>query len=193
MANSDCFGLEIGTGDKPHSFPGIKMVYTDLVTRVGIDKELDANKKFPFKDNTFNIVCAYGVLEHVTDFYFTINEIHRVLKEDGIFLCDLPHFASSVYFWEGDHKRMGHSRIFHSYVEEMSDKAMRGQSQNRRFELVDFDYVINFGKILKPLLGKKKRFKWYEYYFARVLPFNIDMIYFKLKKKGFFRDEKTIQ
>jgi len=40
----------------------------------------------PFEDNTFDIVYAANVLHHV-DFDLTLDEIKRVLKPDGMFVC----------------------------------------------------------------------------------------------------------
>ncbi len=178
----EMLGLELGTGDKPQEIKGYRILHTDKFPRKGI-KYLDADKPFPFQDNSFDLVIAYGVLEHFNDFYFTINEIHRVLKVGGLFKCDFPQFASVQYFWEGDDKRMSHSRIFHSYVEEFGDKGMRQQSQNRRFELKRFDYTITFGRVLKPIINAIG-FRWYEAHLARTMPLNIDFVYFDLVKKG---------
>jgi len=179
-------GLELGTGDKPQYPKGIKvMIHTDKFPQSKGIKKLDANKKFPFPNNYFDVVIAFGILEHVEDFYFTVNEIHRVLKLNGLFKCDLPHFSSSQYYWEGDHKRHGHSRIFHSYIEE-GDKGMRGQSENRRFELKKFDFCVFYGKIIKPLINFIG-FQRYEKRLARTLLFDIDFLFFDLIKKGFWK------
>jgi len=183
---SERVGLEIGCGLNPTYIEGTKILHSDLIKRKGIDLALDANKRFPFEDNYFDLVIAYGILEHVKDFYFTVNEIHRVLKEGGLFKCNLPYFASAIYHWEPDHKRAGHSRIFHSYLRDGNERSMSGMSENKRFILERFDYCMTLKKAIKPfidLIG----FKNYENYFARVLPFNIDMIWFDLRKKGFWQ------
>ncbi|MBP42752.1 MAG: hypothetical protein CL528_13340 [Aequorivita sp.] len=186
-------GLEIGAGDKKTKMKGVKFIHTDKFPQSKEVIKLDVDKKFPYPDETFDVVCAYGMLEHVEKFYFTVNEIHRVLKKGGMFLMDFPHFSSAQYYWEPDHDyRLGHSRMMHSYVEWFGDKGMRGASQNRKFTIERFDYVMTLGKITKKIIGHKRRFLFYENFFARGFsPLQIDFIYFDLRKDGFWNENKS--
>jgi len=179
--------LNIGCGVKPLKRKGYKIINSDKYKNEFTNSTFNAEKRFPFKSNTFDLVIIDGVLEHLSDFYFSVNEIHRILKKEGVLECCVPHFASSQRHWESDHKRAGHSRMFHSYTESEGDKSMRESSQFRKFELIEVRYCINFGTILKPIIDKVIGFKQYEYFFARVLPFNIDIIFFVLKKRGFWK------
>jgi ubiquinone/menaquinone biosynthesis C-methylase UbiE len=62
------------------------------------------NKKFflingdaenlPFKDSQFDVVYSIGVLHHTPDTQKGINEIHRILKEDGIAVVMMYHRLS---------------------------------------------------------------------------------------------------
>lgn len=46
----------------------------------------------PFKDETFDAVISFGVLEHVPYDYESLKEINRVLKPNGLFFClNLPN------------------------------------------------------------------------------------------------------
>jgi SAM-dependent methyltransferase len=45
----------------------------------------------PFKNNTFDQVVSFEVLEHVTDYRQYLNECHRVLKPDGLFVVSTPN------------------------------------------------------------------------------------------------------
>lgn len=47
-------------------------------------------RSIPFADNEFDVVFSSSVLEHVTDLPTLQNEIHRVLKPDGIAVHVLP-------------------------------------------------------------------------------------------------------
>lgn len=72
---------------------------------VGIDYDIDSLKKhenisykirgniseLPFKDNSFDIVTANMVLEHVMDPESTFKEINRILKPHGIFIFHTPN------------------------------------------------------------------------------------------------------
>lgn len=61
----------------------------------GIDVKIcDINKKFPFKDNFFDVIISNQVIEHVenTDHFFS--EIHRVLKPNGCAIISTQNLAS---------------------------------------------------------------------------------------------------
>jgi len=61
-----------------------------------IKQDLDKNTKLPFRDNFFDIVFAFEVLEHLQFPEKIINEIKRVIKPDGIILISLPN----DYTWD---------------------------------------------------------------------------------------------
>lgn len=48
------------------------------------------NEKIPFADKTFDIVVSNQVFEHIDNFHKPLEEIRRVLKDDGIFICIFP-------------------------------------------------------------------------------------------------------
>ncbi|TFG24878.1 MAG: class I SAM-dependent methyltransferase [Promethearchaeota archaeon] len=45
----------------------------------------------PYRSNTFDLVSALDVLEHIADDEKAIKEIKRVMKEDGISVISVPH------------------------------------------------------------------------------------------------------
>jgi ubiquinone/menaquinone biosynthesis C-methylase UbiE len=47
-------------------------------------------QNLPFKDSLFDKIFALEVLEHLMTPKKAVEEIHRVLKKDGIFICSLP-------------------------------------------------------------------------------------------------------
>ena len=51
------------------------------------------NNKLDFPDCMFDTVTAIAVIEHIFDPYFIVGQIHRVLKEDGIFIANVPNIA----------------------------------------------------------------------------------------------------
>lgn len=61
-----------------------------------IKKDLN-NEKIPFKNEFFDVVIAGEIIEHVFDTDFLLEEIHRVLKNDGILILSTPNIAS----WHG--------------------------------------------------------------------------------------------
>jgi ubiquinone/menaquinone biosynthesis C-methylase UbiE len=62
--------------------------YTRVRNRGGDDVEviLPNYHKLPFTDESFDIVVATGVLEHIKKPSLFIKEAHRVLRRDGLFL-----------------------------------------------------------------------------------------------------------
>jgi SAM-dependent methyltransferase len=95
--------LDIGCGsgeiahvinEKGYAVSGIDFspVAIELARKQGINSQLaDLDNGIPFDDNTFNIVWAGDVIEHVFDPIFVLNEINRVLVPGGQLLCTIPY------------------------------------------------------------------------------------------------------
>jgi SAM-dependent methyltransferase len=49
---------------------------------------------YPFADESFDLVIASDVIEHLTDTDVFLREVARVLKPDGQFFCTTPNYAS---------------------------------------------------------------------------------------------------
>lgn len=62
------------------------------VTKANLD-----NDAVPFPDNCFDVVFAFEVFEHFANPQHVLEEIKRVLKPGGIFLCSIP--ATCTYHW----------------------------------------------------------------------------------------------
>lgn len=67
-----------------------------LKEKVGIDAIQASISDLPFEDNTFDIVCAFDVLEHVSDDQTSVKEIKRVLCEHGLCFITVPAF---MFLW----------------------------------------------------------------------------------------------
>ncbi len=73
----------------------------------------------PFPDNYFDGVIIQAVLEHVVDPIRCVEEIHRVLKRDGIVYAETP-FIQQVHMGKYDFQRfthLGHRRLFRKFEE----------------------------------------------------------------------------
>lgn len=50
--------------------------------------------KFPFEDDSFDIVVCNQVLEHLKNIWWTLSEIYRCLKPGGTLIVSVPNLAS---------------------------------------------------------------------------------------------------
>lgn len=99
--------LNLGAGWRP--IPGY--INLDVAALKGIDLVHDLNKfPYPFKDNTFDEVCAFDVLEHLDDHIAVVKEIHRILKPGGKLRLMVPHWNSNGPTFDPTHKHSyGHT------------------------------------------------------------------------------------
>jgi SAM-dependent methyltransferase len=49
----------------------------------------DSSRTLPFRDGTFDMVLALGLLEHLTDLRSFFREVHRILRADGLAIVDV--------------------------------------------------------------------------------------------------------
>ena len=73
----------------------IKFIHTDVSLTTHSQIICDAHD-LPFSDETFDGVIVQAVLEHVVDPYRCVEEIHRVLNEEGIVYAETP-FMQQVH------------------------------------------------------------------------------------------------
>jgi SAM-dependent methyltransferase len=81
----------------------INLIKTDLL--LAKDKIVDFNKIFPYADNSFNCVLFFNAIYIARDPLFTMKEIYRVLKKDGIILLSSP-FISNIMPEPQDFRRL---------------------------------------------------------------------------------------
>lgn len=83
----------------------------------------DDQKALPYEDNFFDLVVAGELIEHIFDTDYFLQEIKRVLKDNGYFLITTPNLASlgrRLYLFFGRNPLMetslnnscGHIRYF---------------------------------------------------------------------------------
>ena len=107
--------LEIGPGEYP--------VHAD-VTLDWPDWDAD-HHKIPFNDETFDVIHAYNILEHLSDPISVLRECERVLKPGGHINITVPHACVEIAHCDLDHK--------HTFTEESWKNlfANHGYEKNR--------------------------------------------------------------
>jgi SAM-dependent methyltransferase len=96
----------------------IEFVETDVVFGPRTQVICDAHD-LPFADRSFDGVVVQAVLEHVVDPVRCVEEIYRVLKEDGLVYAETP-FMQQVHLGRYDFTRfthLGHRRLFRRFAE----------------------------------------------------------------------------
>ena len=70
--------------------PGNEYIGVDFENAKGVDVVLTDPYKFPFEDNTFDVVVSANCFEHSEFFWLTFLEAIRVAKPDGLLYLDVP-------------------------------------------------------------------------------------------------------
>lgn len=100
--------LDLGCGDGKLSLKRAEVIGTDFIFGVEaledlIDKankkkinilKSNLNDKLPFEKETFNVITATQVIEHLYDVDTFVSEIYRILKPNGIFIVSTENLAS---------------------------------------------------------------------------------------------------
>ena len=114
---SNSKSLDLGSGPFPKNPFDAKQAYgvdlrnTTNLNVIVCDLSVD---KLPFEDNSIDYISAYDVLEHIPrvtiennktiyPFINLMNEIYRVLKDDGVFFNTQPCYPSSSAFQDPTH------------------------------------------------------------------------------------------
>jgi len=92
----------------------------DGVKLEGVDIVADLNKGIPLKDNSADMLVSFHFLEHVNDFVYIVEEIHRVIKPYGIVKIRMPYFNCFDAFTDPTHKNFFTERAFDYFADEIS-------------------------------------------------------------------------
>lgn len=115
---------------------------------------LGSADELPFEDNSFDLVFALDVLEHVDNDFKAVQEIERVCKPGGIVLATVP---AHQWLWTGFDRYNLHKRRY-------SSKEFLSNFKKARLTKIKFSYfnfflfpLIAFIRILKKLFSGAER------------------------------------
>ncbi len=83
--------LDVGSGGTKQKATSTGV---DMYPAPGVDVLADLRGRLPFADGSVDRVYAVHVLEHVIDLVPVMNELHRVLADDGVLHVLSPHWQS---------------------------------------------------------------------------------------------------
>jgi len=118
--------LDLGAG-VAERHPGAVRLDRAQTVRPHVVADLDRGG-LPFRNDAFQTVAAYDVVEHVADLVALVSEVHRVLRPGGVFLVTTPHFSCANAFTDPTHRRALGLRSFDYFA---SDHALAYYSRAR--------------------------------------------------------------
>jgi SAM-dependent methyltransferase len=101
---SDTFGgksvLNFGCGKTVYKSPNVTNL--DVYEHEGVNVVCTTNK-LPFENDTFDLIIANHVIEHVPNWFESFKELARVLKPGGVIEIWIPPVSSDSAFTYRDH------------------------------------------------------------------------------------------
>lgn len=168
--------LDLGCGNRKEK----GAIGVDISHNTKADIICDLNK-FPycFRDNQFDFVLCYDILEHLTDTLKVMQEIHRISKNRGIVKIRVPHYACYWGWSDPTHRKLFSPFSFEHFLERKPFKHYTSVC----FELLE--RKIDFHRLFRHLgiefLANRFLVR-YEQFFAFIIrPHNIHLTLMVLK------------
>lgn len=96
---SEPLRIDLGCGTwKPEGFIGV-----DISPSPNVDVVANLNRRFPFSDNSAEIIRAHDVVEHLDNRIHTMNELWRISKPDGLIDIRVPSTDGRGAFQDPTH------------------------------------------------------------------------------------------
>jgi len=176
----DCCCLEVGCGEGYGT--SLLSKYVKEIIGLDVDNEIimHAQKKYrtancyfilydgekiPFEDYKFDGVISFQVIEHIEDDKRFVSEIHRVLKENGIFILTTPNRTYRLKPrqkpWNPFHVREYYplelDNLLKSVFHEVKVLGIRGTEEVQKIEKNRVKLSSNFPNLKKFLPDSSKR------------------------------------
>ena len=124
------------------------------------------NFPYPFESNTFEVVIALSVIEHLEDFFGVMGEIHRIAKNGASVYVLVPHFSSAGLYVDPSHRQHLSARSCDYFIEDTPIEKDFGFYVPYRYkrikQYVELSGVYNYILPLRWLVSHNPGF-WEEY------------------------------
>lgn len=156
---SENLKIDLGCGRyKAKDFIGV-----DVYPGPGIDLVANLNKRFPFPDNSAEVIRAYDVIEHLEDRIHTMNEIWRVCKPGAIVDLLVPSTDGRGAFQDPTHISFWNINSFKYYCVEYPSYLELNQIYGFKgaFSIVNLEHQISPDEVVhvRAVLKVLKDFK----------------------------------
>ncbi len=138
--------LNLGGGGKRHlqsslSNNQIEVYEVDIQGDCDLRVNLDTLTKLPFDDSSFDVACAFDVLEHLENFHLLNEEMFRVAKE--YVLISLPNSAAEVFYDVFRNRPQKHSDLDRGTFSEFYGLPLRPPTDRHRWWIY-FQDIVRF-------------------------------------------------
>jgi SAM-dependent methyltransferase len=102
--------LDVGCGNKPYQtwFGDVaEYVGLDVVPGPDVDIVITQDEPWPVQDRYFDVLLSTQVIEHVDSLEFALEQMTRVIKEEGVVILSFP-FLYNVHGAPYDYRRFTH-------------------------------------------------------------------------------------
>jgi len=129
--------LHLGSGQEPYFEDGADVTHLDISEDAShVEIVCDLNNGIPFPRNSFDIIIAEDVLEHLLDVNKAVEECWRVLKPGGKLLIRTCYAGSLDHFRDPTHLHAFIEESFAYYIPDTFYNRKYGHYSKARFKLL---------------------------------------------------------
>ena len=161
----DSLRIDLGCGIwKPEGFIGV-----DIYPAVNVDVVANLNRRFPFSDNSADVIRAHDVVEHLDNRIHTMNELWRVSKPNALIDIRVPSTDGRGAFQDPTHVSFWNINSFLYYCVEYPEylKLCHSYGFKGAFSIVSLnqevsgDDVVHVHAVLKVVKDTQSGFQEY--------------------------------